>query len=176
MSSTGRIDRQRRYAEQANVYLRVQNTLARMAFEDTEFEYTSERLSGTLVLAFSRQELAAAARVVKDFTRSNNNLVVRFLSVDGKALEASDIDVLTSLPHDYADLDVPMLARMFDKRCRGYEAVGYSISLPTSAAPGWPAGVPLPVDGSWKHQYGASLRRLLRDSIRPPCPPGPIQG
>ena len=40
--------------------------------------------------------------------------------------------------YDYADLDVPMLARMFDKRCRGYEAVGYSISLPASAAPGWP--------------------------------------
>ena len=31
---------------------------------------------------------------------------------------------------DYADLDVPMLARMFDRRCRGYEAVGYTILLP----------------------------------------------
>ncbi len=27
--------------------------------------------------------------------------------------------------YDYADLNVPMLARMFDRRCRGYEAVGY---------------------------------------------------
>ena len=25
------------------------------------------------------------------------------------------------------DLDVPMLSRMFDCRCRGYEAVGYTI-------------------------------------------------
>jgi superfamily II DNA or RNA helicase len=32
--------------------------------------------------------------------------------------------------YDYADLDVPMLARMFDRRCRGYEAVGYTIVLP----------------------------------------------
>ena len=40
--------------------------------------------------------------------------------------------------HDYADLDVPMLARMFDKRCAGYEAVGYTILLPASALPGWP--------------------------------------
>lgn len=31
--------------------------------------------------------------------------------------------------HDYADLDMPMLARMFDKRCAGYEAVGYTILL-----------------------------------------------
>ena len=70
--------------------------------------------------------------------------------------------------YDYADLDIPMLARMLDKRCRGYEAVGYAISLPASAAPGWPAGIPLPADGSWKHQYGASLRRLLRDGVDEP--------
>ena len=70
--------------------------------------------------------------------------------------------------YDYADLDIPMLARIFDKRCRGYEAVGYSISLPASAAPGWPAGIPLPADGSWKHQHGASLRRLLRDGVDEP--------
>src|SRR5207244_9010567 len=40
--------------------------------------------------------------------------------------------------YDYADLNVPMLARMFDRRCRGYEAVGYTIVLPASAIPGWP--------------------------------------
>ena len=70
--------------------------------------------------------------------------------------------------YDYADLDVPMLARMFDKRCRGYEAAGYSISLPASAVPGWPVGIPLPADGSWKHRYGASVRRLLRDGVDEP--------
>ena len=70
--------------------------------------------------------------------------------------------------HDYADLDVPMLARMLDKRCRGYEAVGYSISLPASAAPGWPAGIALPADESWKQHYGASVRRLLRDGVDEP--------
>ena len=46
--------------------------------------------------------------------------------------------------YDYADLNVPMLARMFDRRCRGYEAVGYTILLPASAIPGWPADVVLP--------------------------------
>jgi len=34
--------------------------------------------------------------------------------------------------YDYADLNVPMLARMFDRRCRGYEAIGYRILLPAS--------------------------------------------
>ncbi len=89
----------RSQAKQANVHLRVvRNTLARRAFEDTDFECASDRLAGPLVLAFSRDEPAAAARVVKEFTRHNDKLVVRFLSFDGRALEASDIDVLASLP------------------------------------------------------------------------------
>jgi len=70
--------------------------------------------------------------------------------------------------YDYADLDVPMLARMFDRRCRGYEAVGYTIMLPASAIPGWPADVALPVDPQWKKDYAASVRRLVRDGVDTP--------
>jgi superfamily II DNA or RNA helicase len=70
--------------------------------------------------------------------------------------------------HDYADLDVPMLSHMFDKRCAGYEAVGYTILLPASALPGWPPEVPLPIDPAWKHDYAASVRRLIRDGVDVP--------
>ena len=69
---------------------------------------------------------------------------------------------------DYADLNVPMLARMFDRRCNGYEALGYSILLPGSAVPGWPAEVPLPVDPRWKRDYAASVRRLVVDGVDAP--------
>ena len=61
-----------------------------------------------------------------------------------------------------------MLARMFDRRCRGYEAVGYTISLPASAVPGWPADVLLPSDPEWKRDYAASVRRLIRDGVDAP--------
>ncbi len=67
--------------------------------------------------------------------------------------------------YDYADLNVPMLSRMFDRRCRGYEAIGYSILLPASAVPGWPSDVPLPVDPVWKKDYAASVRRLICDGV-----------
>lgn len=86
--------------------------------------------------------------------------------------------------HDYADLDVPMLSRMFDKRCAGYEAVGYTTLLPASALPGWPTEVPLPVDPVWKKDYAASVRRLIRDGVDAPlgqlfvaaaCPPNDLQ-
>jgi len=70
--------------------------------------------------------------------------------------------------YDYADLNVPMLSRMFDRRCRGYEAVGYTIVLPASAIPGWPADVTLPADPLWKRDYAASVRRLVRDGVDTP--------
>src|SRR5258706_963289 len=70
--------------------------------------------------------------------------------------------------YDYADLNVPMLSRMFDRRCRGYEAIGYTIGLPASAIPGWPADVILPSDPAWKRDYSGSVRRLVRDGVDTP--------
>ena len=67
--------------------------------------------------------------------------------------------------YDYADLEVPMLARMFDRRCRGYEALGYSIVLPANAVPGWPQDVPLPAQPAWKRDYSGSVRRLAVDGV-----------
>jgi superfamily II DNA or RNA helicase/very-short-patch-repair endonuclease len=70
--------------------------------------------------------------------------------------------------YDYADLDVSMLARMFDRRCRGYETIGYKVLLPASAIPGWPADVLLPSDPAWKRDYSGSVRRLVRDGVDAP--------
>ena len=70
--------------------------------------------------------------------------------------------------YDYADLNAPMLARMFDRRCRGYEALGYTILLPASAIPGWPLDVVLPSEPAWKRDYSGSVRRLIRDGIDTP--------
>ena len=67
--------------------------------------------------------------------------------------------------YDYADLNVPMLSRMFERRCDGYEALGYTLMVPASALPGWPVEVPLPVDPLWKKDYAGSVRRLVRDGV-----------
>ncbi len=70
--------------------------------------------------------------------------------------------------YDYADFDVPMLSRMFDRRCKGYEAVGYTLHLPASAIPGWPPSISLPVDAKWKTEYSSTVRRLVLDGVDPP--------
>ena len=89
----------REKAKQSGVHLRVvRNTLARRAVEGTEFECVQDRLKGPLVLAFSREEPGAAARVVRDYAKSNDKLTVSFVAFDGKAMDAPAIDRLASLP------------------------------------------------------------------------------
>ena len=89
----------RENAKQSGVYLRVvRNTLARRAVEGTEFECVQDRLRGPLVLAFSRDEPGAAARVLRDYAKGNKKLVISFVAFDGQALDAPAIERLASLP------------------------------------------------------------------------------
>lgn len=91
--------RLRSQAREAGVYLRViKNTLARRAVEGTEFECMSEGFNGPLMLAFSREDPSSAARVVKDFARTNDKLVVRAVAIGGQVLAASELDRLAQLP------------------------------------------------------------------------------
>jgi large subunit ribosomal protein L10 len=86
-------------ARQAGVYVRVvKNTLARRAIEGTSFECMKGSLKGPLVLAFSREDPGAAARVVKVFAKEHDKLVTVALSIGGELYPASDIDRLASLP------------------------------------------------------------------------------
>ncbi len=70
--------------------------------------------------------------------------------------------------YDYCDLDVPMLAKMFERRRRTYEKLGYSVLVAASFLPGWPQDVPLPMDALWKERYSASVQRLTRDGVDSP--------
>lgn len=67
--------------------------------------------------------------------------------------------------HDYLDSNVALFNRMFDRRCRGYEALGYKVVLPPGAAAEWPADAPLPVEPAWREAHSESVRRLCRDGV-----------
>lgn len=90
----------RRDARNGGVYLRViKNTLARMAVKGTDFECIESELKGPLLLAFSQEDPGSAARLVKNFSKDNEKLVVRMLSIGGALLPANDLDRLASLPN-----------------------------------------------------------------------------
>ena len=89
----------RREARNSGVYLRVvKNTLARRAVEGTEFECIRDSLTGPLILAFSQDDPGGAARVIDKFSKGNNKLVVKIVSLGGKLLSPTDIKAVASLP------------------------------------------------------------------------------
>jgi large subunit ribosomal protein L10 len=86
-------------ARAQGVYMRVvKNTLARKALTGTTFETIGPKLKGPLVLAFSKDDPGAAARVVKDFAKANEKLVATVVGLGGQVLPGKDIDKVASLP------------------------------------------------------------------------------
>jgi large subunit ribosomal protein L10 len=86
-------------ARAQGVYMRViKNTLARKALVGTAFETIGPVLKGPLVLAFSKDDPGAAARVVKDFSKGNDKLIATHMSLGGAVLLGKDLDKLASLP------------------------------------------------------------------------------
>src|SRR5438477_8419460 len=86
-------------ARRQGVYMRVvKNTLARKALAGTSFESVGPKLKGPLVLAFSKDDPGAAARVVKDFAKANEKLVATLVSLGGQVLSAAELERVASLP------------------------------------------------------------------------------
>ena len=97
--TVGQMTELRAKARKQGVYMRVvKNTLARKALAGTSFESVGPKLKGPLVLAFSKDDPGAAARVVKDFAKGNEKLVATLVSLGGQVLPAGEIDKVASLP------------------------------------------------------------------------------
>ncbi len=89
----------RKQARAQGVYLKVvRNTLARIAVRGTEFECLHDALVGPTILALSIEDPGAAARLFKEYAKTNDKLEVKALAVGGIAYGAADIDRLASLP------------------------------------------------------------------------------
>jgi large subunit ribosomal protein L10 len=76
----------------------VRNTLARRALEGTAFECMREGLVGPLLLAFSHDDPGAVARVIGDFAKDNDKLVVKVVALSGKLLSPADLGRMAKLP------------------------------------------------------------------------------
>jgi large subunit ribosomal protein L10 len=97
--TVGQMTELRAKARKQGVYMRVvKNTLARKALAGTSFETVGPKLKGPLVLAFSKDDPGAAARVVKDFAKAHEKLVATLVSLGGQVLPGGDLDKVASLP------------------------------------------------------------------------------
>jgi large subunit ribosomal protein L10 len=75
----------------------LKNTLARRAVAGTGFEAASDQMTGPLIYGFS-EDAVAAAKVVADFAKTNDKLVIRGGVFSGKALDANGVKQLASIP------------------------------------------------------------------------------
>ena len=97
--TVGEMTQLRIKARESNVLLRVvKNTLAKRAFEGTDYGCMSDELQGQMVYAFSMEEPGGAARVLKDYADSNKKLVVKLIAFGGELLDPSEIKRLASMP------------------------------------------------------------------------------
>ena len=88
----------RRQAREKGVYLHVlKNTPARRAVAGTPFEVASESMVGPLIYGFS-EDAVAAAKVISDFAKSNDKLIVKGGAYAGKALNADGVKSLAAIP------------------------------------------------------------------------------
>jgi large subunit ribosomal protein L10 len=88
----------RKQARDKGVYLHVlKNTLARRAVAGTPFEVASDAMVGPLIYGFS-EDAVAAAKVISDFAKGNDKLVVKAGAHAGKVLDAKGVSSLASIP------------------------------------------------------------------------------
>lgn len=75
----------------------LKNTLVRRAVAGSSFEIVADQMSGPLIYGFS-EDAVAAAKVVADFAKTNDKLVIRAGVYDGKALDVNGVKQLASIP------------------------------------------------------------------------------
>jgi large subunit ribosomal protein L10 len=75
----------------------LKNTLARRAVAGSAFEIVSDQMTGPLIYSFS-EDAVAAAKVVAEFAKTNDKLVIRAGAYGGKALDVNGVKQLASIP------------------------------------------------------------------------------
>lgn len=85
-------------ARENGVYMRVlKNTLARRAVEGTPFAELASEMTGPLIYSISK-DAVAAAKVVQEFAKRNDSLVIRGGCYAGKQLDKAGVVALASIP------------------------------------------------------------------------------
>ncbi len=74
------------------------NTLMRIALEQSELPTLDDMLEGPSAFVFAGDDVAAAAKAVKNFAKENQNLEIKGGLMEGKAVSAAEVEAIASLP------------------------------------------------------------------------------
>lgn len=97
--TVGQMTKLRSNARKSGAVVKIyRNTLARRAIEGTRFECLQNALVGPMILVFSQDEPAAAARMARDFAKDHQNFVVQALVLEGRLLGADQLKAVASMP------------------------------------------------------------------------------
>ncbi|UDG81206.1 50S ribosomal protein L10 [Candidatus Hartigia pinicola] len=89
----------RKAGRESSVYIRVvRNTLIRRAVEGTSYEILQNTFIGPTLIAFSNEHPGTAARLFKEFAKSNPAFEIKAAAFKGELIEAKNIDILAQLP------------------------------------------------------------------------------
>ena len=109
--SVGNMTQLRVKAREQGVYMRVlKNTLARRAINGTSFAALSPEMTGPLIYSMSK-DAVAAAKVLHEFAKTNDKLILKAGAYNGKFLDADAVKALASIPA-YKDLVAMLLGVM----------------------------------------------------------------
>lgn len=102
----------RKQAREAGVDMRVvRNTLARRALAGTDFECLTEEFTGPVLIAFSMEHPGAAARLFKEFAKTEKAFEIKSMAYEGEFIPATDLDRLATLP-TYDEAIAQLMATM----------------------------------------------------------------
>ena len=79
-------------------YRVVKNTLARLAIRGTDHEVISDMLAGPIALAYSTDDAISPAKVLKEFAKNHDKLVIHGGYLDGRILDLKGIEALAEMP------------------------------------------------------------------------------
>ena len=89
----------RRSIREAGAVMKVyKNTIMHIALEQAEMPTLDDMLAGPSAFVFAGEDAAAAAKAVKDFAKSNENLEIKGGLMDAVALSAAEVEAIASLP------------------------------------------------------------------------------
>ncbi|MCS6763257.1 MAG: 50S ribosomal protein L10 [Candidatus Protistobacter heckmanni] len=96
--AVGEMTQLRAKARALGVYMRVlKNTLARRAVQETPFAGLANQMTGPLIYSMS-EDVVAAAKVLNDFAKTNDKLILKAGSYNGKVLDVNAVKALASVP------------------------------------------------------------------------------